>query len=190
MNITSKLTLYDILCMMVCGYLILCLLTGSLAIHVNVLFYVLCYLAGMIYHKMMEALLPCLRNIPYLIKRANRNVAKETEQSLPVPTMENYYKAYYLLMKEGCLGNIPVLEAQVAFCKDIIPILIVVIVAVLGDCLDASYVLGYSCHLALQLSVITLALVPVWYFSQIKVHELVWHGYYFLRKMKDEKDNP
>ena len=87
MNITSKLTLYDILCMMVCGYLILCLLTGSLAIHVNVLFYVLCYLAGMIYHKMMEALLPFLRNIPYLIKRANRNVAKETEQSLPVPTM-------------------------------------------------------------------------------------------------------
>lgn len=63
-----KLTFYDSLCMMVCGYIILCIMMGTLNPNGNVLFYVFCYLVGLVYHRLLEMMTPCLRNIPCMIK--------------------------------------------------------------------------------------------------------------------------
>ncbi|QYR10546.1 hypothetical protein [Prevotella sp. Rep29] len=62
----------------------------------------------------------CMRNKDCMILKAYESVnGKENEKD---SSKENYYIAYYFLIKKGLLGNIPILEAQAAFLRNLLPI--------------------------------------------------------------------
>ena len=173
-----KLTFYDSLCMMVCGYIILCIMMGTLNPNGNVLFYVFCYLVGLVYHRLLEMMTPCLRNIPCMIKQG-REIVKEGTSVLPPATKANYNKAYYLLMEKQCLNNIPILEAQAAFCKDMFLLLLALLVGVLSSHFEGNGIEFGFYPTSLFLFALIIALVFVWYYTQMKIHHLVWEGYYY-----------
>lgn len=179
----SKMTLYDFLCMLVCGYLILCILTGTcnLLYENNLLFYALSYLIGMVYHK---AVYPLLGNLECMVMRSRNKVAKDVKDLRLKGNMKNYYKCYYCLMQKNCLGNIPVLEAQAAFCKDVFFLLLIIVAGILSGCLHFTLI-GDVCVLPVLLTVICIALPFVWYFTQMKIHYTVWEGAYYLEIEKE-----
>ena len=137
------------------------------------------YLIGLMYHKLMEGATWFLRNMRCLISRGWELAKNDIKGELPSSNNENYYNAYYCLMKNNCLNNIPVLEAQAAFCKDILPILIVVLIRLAFGCLDSEKFLN-AYTLATIIVILSLVLIPVWYCTQVKIHRLVWEGYYFI----------
>ena len=185
MGISSKITLYDFLCMLVCGYLILCILTGMGELpNNNVLLYILSYLVGMVYHK---AIYPLLGNMQCMVMRSWNKVNKDIDGELPQGSMNDYYKGYYYLMEKNCLNNIPVLEAQVAFCKDVFFLLLLIIVEILSGCCHVNF-FGNACLLNVLLVVLCVALPFVWYVTQMKIHYLVWEGAYYLKKLEKEKN--
>ena len=185
MGISSKITLYDFLCMLVCGYLILCLLTGMGGLFENnILLYVLSYLVGMVYHK---AIYPLFGNMQCMVMRAKNKVEKDVDDEFCQDSMKDYYKGYYNLMQKNCLGNIPVLEAHAAFCKDVFFLLIIVIVEILSGYWRFG-ISGNACFLPVLLTVICIALPVVWYVTQMKIHYLVWEGAYYLKKIEKEQN--
>lgn len=187
MNIVSKLTLFDTLCMMVPGYMILSLMNGAFVLNGTIPFFIFCYIIGLVYHRIVEGMLSCLRNMPCLIRKAKEQVDNEVNVKLPEPTPDEYYKAYYYLMEKNFLGNIPVLESQVAFCKDIFFILLVMTVAGAYRCFDYSGLCENTCNFVMILLISTLALLYIWYKSQMKIHYLVWLGYHYLKHQENEE---
>lgn len=66
-----------------------------------------------------------LRNNIYQICKAYENVRDKNKLSVIKNSnneiiIEDYYKAYYKVHKAGITGNIPVLEAQVAFLRNLL----------------------------------------------------------------------
>ena len=193
MNISSKITLYDFLCMLVCGYLILYILRKycNLPYDNDVLFYVLSYIVGMVYHKMIYFV---LGNKECMVMYSRDKVEKKVENELLQPrTMISYYQNYYYLMQKNCLNNIPVLEAQAAFSKDVffLPFLLVLIKIV---CICFGYEITICiCSFPILVNIIWLSMPFVWYVTQMKIHYLVWEGAYYLKKIEkeqNEKSNP
>lgn len=191
MGISSKITLYDFLCMLVCGYLILCILTGNdeLLHSDNLLLYVLSYVVGMVYHKGLYWLFSKFHvqgNWKCMVMRSRDKVEKNVgSELLQSKDMKGYYEDYYYLMQNKCLGNIPVLEAQAAFCKDLFFLLLIIIIwNVCGYCNINLF--DNACLLRVLLIIICTAQPIVWYFTQMKIHELVWEGAYYLKKIEKE----
>lgn len=180
MNISSKLTFYDTLCMLVCGYLICCLTIGTFAPNDNITLFLFSYIIGLVYHKIVEGATPFLRNIHCLIRHSWDIVSKGVNGKLPAPSRENYYKAYYCLMINNCLNSIPVLEAHVAFCKDLFFVMILLLVRILSGCFDFQSLIICPALFCAIACFIIIALIPVYYFTQMRIHKLVWEGFYFI----------
>lgn len=88
-----------------------------------VLWAIPCYACGLIFHKIVEEITnPILRNRICMINRAYNMVEYEKKQVSDIK--HGYYRAYYYLMKDGCMGYVPVLEAQVAFLRNLWCVLI------------------------------------------------------------------
>ena len=185
MNITSKLSLYNTLCMFVCGYLIACVCFKTLENEGNISFYIFCYVIGLVYHRLIEILFPCARNNLWMIRKSRDKVVSETNAKLPSATKRNYYEAYYFLMKVNGLYNIPMLEAQAAFCKDMFILLVGIIIATKLHFLDITWLVCHSCYYSVYLLIVTLLFIPIWFFIQMKVHYLVWETHYHFKRIKD-----
>ena len=194
MSICSKLTLYDFLCMMVSGFLILypfcrCMLQDTLE---SVFFFVLCYLMGIVYHKIIEYMTSPLRNIFCMIEKgkliATNKFQEKTFRNAPKEKMD-YYEAYYYLIKKNCLNVIPVLEAQVAFIKGVYPILLIYTICLLSNCACLDWLTSHRCQIAVVLAVLIISLPFVWYNVQMKIYEFVWEGYLYVHDLtKTEED--
>jgi hypothetical protein len=143
MNLSSKFTLYDMFAMVIPGFLLLMLFPFCCDCYFNlfadgtgiVCAFIASYLIGLIYHKAVEYLFTragC-RNDKNRIKAMGKKFYSDYNDRIKdAPNVENakdiqydtnsYYKAYYKLMKNGMLYNIPTLEAQVVFIRNILPI--------------------------------------------------------------------
>lgn len=116
-----------------------------------------------------------LRNNIYQICKAYENVRDKNKLSVIKNSnneiiIEDYYKAYYKVDKAGITGNIPVLEAQVAFLRNLLglPIGIAIILFwlmafnliennnCLNDCLSNNLVLFLFCSLVILWIIIFL----------------------------------
>lgn len=124
MNASTTIGLYDFLNMVVMGFLLLFPVVTFPTDAVFLIWLIPCFIVGLIYHKLMENTLGvCMRNKKCMISNAYESVnGKENKEK---SSKENYYKAYYFLIKKGLLGNIPRLEAQVAFMRNLLPILVI-----------------------------------------------------------------
>ena len=189
MNISSKITLYDFLCMLVCGYLILYILRNYcyLPCEDEILFYILSYIVGMIYHKILYAVCSkfhILGNMKCMVLCSREKVEQTVENKLTQSRdMKGYYEDYYYLVQKKCLGNIPILEAQAAFCKALIPIVFLpLIMKLICSCCT-----NLACTVCIAILGL-VGLVVAWGSTQMKIHELVWEGAYYLKKLEKEKN--
>lgn len=199
MNPLSGLTMYDALTMLVSGYMWNFLfLPENMRNEKDVMFWVVCYIVGLVYHRILDwfasAGLDCLRNNESMLKKSHRKVRKEYPQRMKKkPIKDDYYEAYYNIMKNNSLGNIATLEAQVAFIRDIVPILGVYFI---GLCFfefeiyeKIEHLFGGRCCAALLLLASMAILIVVRYISQKKIYELVWEGSCFIQDKEDEEKN-
>lgn len=191
MNSFSRLSLYDFLAILIPGFVILwffdhfnlniaCPVTG-------ILIAVLSYLTGLCYHKLIE-LLVTITNVRRSKKMQEKAWKKfyngiGFEKEFPKNIDEAFVQSYYKIAKEGCLMNIPVLEAQETFLRNIIPLLLVSIPIILvkHKTFDEKYCL---CVLLLLLFISSAFL---WYKVSIKIYYLVWEGNHYLKKLNYEK---
>lgn len=216
MDLSSKLSFYDFLAMFLTGVIISVavfpydLFFGSsssfcckMASQVNwgpVFFFILCYLVGLIWHKLLESILGisslerfgkflsnCFRsfkrNNPNLISSEYENVYKRTNcaenNSNEDSRLNDYYMAYYKLMFSKNLGNIPILEAQEAFVRDIILPLIIIGISYYTKCISNvfNHFFNGNCFWFGAMPIImAIILFFVHYPLQKKIYHLVWEG--------------
>ncbi len=201
MNPLSGLTMYDALTMLVSGYMwsILFFQTPQDDTCSSVFFGVLCYIIGLIYHRLFDFVAgycKCLRNDQDLIKKAYDKVWKKFSDKLKgESTIENYHAAYYCLMKNNSLNSIPILEAQVAFCRNLVPILCVYLAAMSWGCgIRISTLIDNliecrcsDCAAGIMFVLMIGLLIGIWRYTQYKIHVLVWEGSCFIQDPKDDK---
>lgn len=197
MNPLSRVTMYDALTMLTSGFL-LCIMVFPIRYCCcdshwsrGILFWVICYAVGLVYHRILDGLAfegwDYLRDNEFLIRKMHRKIRKKFDGNVKKPsTLEGYYDAYYCLMKSRKLGSIPILEVQVAFIRDIVPILIVYAIGVyffeFGIWKDMDHWLFTRCEIEIFLVLAILLLVVIRFVSQYKIYELVWEGDYFIQQ--------
>lgn len=197
-NPLTKLTMYDMLTMLVAGFLWCHLFwSGTLEEQCeSVLFWVVCYIVGLIYHRLLDAVAgkcKCLRNNPKWIEKAYDKIKGEHPGKLEEDfSMANYYGAYYRLMQNNCLNNIPVLEAQVALLRNLVLISVVYFIKELLPEGAWQMIKNWlECHWGISVlwGIALVGVILVWRFTQKKIHELVWEGSCFIQDKGVEKKN-
>ena len=193
---TSKLTLYDFFCILISGYLILfpfmdnelCDFCKSLP------FFILAYLVGIVYHKIIEYLFSPLRNCQGMIEKGKDMAIKSFVNHCKEPMSNqdiDYYEAYYYLMRKNCLYIIPVLEAQVALIKSIYPIIVFYLIYLSANCSVINMEDDLRLFIVITLWILIVMLPWVWYKIQLKVYQFVFEGYFFIQesiKKENEKE--
>lgn len=146
MDFTSKLSLYDILTMLVSGFLILALfIPENTSLQENLIFVIIfSYLLGIIYHRLLECIRGCecikkltspcfllgvifqINFYKALLKAKKR--AKNYEQYNGSDIKEKYYDCYYSIMDKPAYGTIRTLETQEAFLRNITWVLVMYLI--------------------------------------------------------------
>lgn len=149
MDFTSRLSLYDILTMLVSGFLILALFIPDESLKENLIFVIIfSYLIGIIYHRFLELIrnvISCCcktassirifktiftSNAKEAIKIAKEKIYETNyDTSTDEDIKEEYIDTYYSIMNKPCYSNINILETQEAFLRNITLILLAYIVA-------------------------------------------------------------
>ena len=206
----TQTSLYDFFAIVIPGFLWLLLISlwsnGHFIIVCNgingligtTLLFIASYIVGLLYHKLVELLFRCFRNNPCVIKKQWEKFKKEYEKDggtfekqEKTGNRYKYYTAYYALMKNNMLNSIPVLEAQVAFLKNMVFLIPFYIITVC--CCGISFS-GFSlppCCLASILLIVLIGSVYAFISIQNKIYYLVWEGHrYLLNLTQDDAASP
>ena len=238
MNPLAGLTMYDALTMLTSGFL-WCIMFSPIRYYCccdshwsrEILFSVICYVVGLIWHRGLDGLafrLDFLRDNTCLMQKSRymvlkrwsknfwqksqkknwrKNWKKSQEENWKKSQgdnrkrsreenlkndwkrlreqliIKNYYDAYYRLAEHKSLGSIPVLEAQAAFIRDIVPILGLYLIGVFwgefGIYKNMDRFLFTRYEVGVFLGGAILLLVVARFVSQYKIYELVWEGDYY-----------
>lgn len=167
-----------------------------------------CFVAGLIFHKIVENTIgKCTRNNKELIEDAYNDKIPYCDFNIdkPCDMTKEYYRAYYCLLSNKDLGNIPRLEAISSFFQDLFCVIILYVSTTLvywlykcictnvksfikadwsifGNLKNNLVMLPLEYALPiLILSVVLLLLLPILrYFTEKKIYGLVWEGYIFM----------
>lgn len=200
MNVPSQITLYDLLCMLVPGFVILWFVNffgiaiDNATVVQSLLLAVLCYPIGMVYHKLMESMASGLKltKNTCMIKRAIRFNKNKLPQGIQDKynvlfddeIVYNYDKAYYTIAQNNCLMNIPVLEAQTAFLRNAFLLIVGSIIKLNCSTVNCGCV---QCVTAV-LFMLLIGDVVCWFLIQFKIYILVFEGYIHLSELRNGKD--
>ena len=195
MNTITGFTFYDSLNKLTVGTLLLLLLGGMIGekAETNILFFVTAFIIGIFYQTIIKDRTRFLTNNLHMIKKAHENVIlknkymyKDDYQKASCDT-DDYLKAYYNVVKNGFLMNIPTLEAHENFLRNIWLICLLYLITVLADCCQSSIseiICQYSkCAIAMFLLLLIFFIPFVWYKIQMKIYELVWEGDYYAERL-------
>lgn len=186
-SLSSKLSFYDFLNILVTGFLWLNLFYEPIGNGVSWVYTsVISFLIGLVYYQLVECFIgKFIRNCSVIRKSAYDAVGKViNEHPMPDSSEKNYLYAYYLVVQNNCLMNIPVLEAHIAFIRNIWIVLLFYLVALCSSCplVDRLRGICASCDIVIVITVLLITLPFVWYKLQSKVSYLVWEGVYFIQK--------
>lgn len=185
MNTITGFTFYDSLNKLTVGTLLLFLLGGMIGekAETNILFFVTAFIIGVFYQTFIKNITRFLTNNLPMIKKAHENVILKNKYI----TKDDYLKAYYNVVKNGFLMNIPTLEAHENFLRNIWLICLLYLITVLADCCQSSIseiICQYSkCAIAMFLLLLIVFIPFVWYKIQMKIYELVWEGDYYAKRL-------
>lgn len=196
MDLSGKLSLYDFLTMLVCGFMILALFVPLPSEEYQwIIFIILSYLIGLVYHRMLEFIRDVISsdkeiyNNKYLgtIFTSNNIYALEKarggdcKQGLLLIIKDEYYKAYYSIMDKPCYSNISFLEAQEAFLRNFTWIVVVYAFFYRDSCICSLIKKCFGLCINEYYYLICFALIALIllarYNTQMKIYKLVWEGY-------------
>ena len=156
------------------------------------LIFIASYLIGLIYHKAVEALFNNLglRNNRKAIKRCAERFRSDykkdkSEAKDASCNRHEYYKAYYTLMQNNLLHSaIPVMEAQIAMIRNMLPVILFYIIAI---CCCRCCIFGINpCLGAILLLIADVILIVILNDIQNKVYYLVWEGKTYLDEIEKQ----
>lgn len=183
-----NLNLYDTLTMFVSGFLIvtwypkLCECFEPLDTS-KFITLIICFIIGLIYHTLLSCVLGCLRNNKCMIKKAYKEVYGSEYTDCYDKLYDDYLKSYYRIMREQCLGNIPILEAHEAFLRDTFLLILLHVILLACD--------GFTCACVSAMILAVLVLYPVvWYIIQMKIFKLVWETDKYFDELEIDKIYP
>ncbi len=107
----------------------------------------------------------------------------QTKKKLPRKISKNdYNKAYYRIAQANCLMNIPTLEAQEAFLRNSIVLMLI------STCKVYFYYNNeaWHCGIFILLLVLSIAAVFLWCFTQRKIFRLVWEGDNYIQHLNSK----
>ncbi len=129
----TSLTFYDFINNVIIGFLLIiaCLPMDNISVNISWEFVIIpSYIIGLIYTKINEFTLGCLlRNDPIIMEECYNNIHEEYNKRNK--TEEIYYGTYYKGWKKYCERNVEILEAQLAFIRNIWPILVVYFIGII-----------------------------------------------------------
>ena len=198
-SLSSKISFYDFLNILARGFLLLnlgCNFATEKGID-WIFISIASFLIGLVYHQLMECTIgKVIRNCKWITQRAYEKVKNDIGISPMSDCKPNtYLKAYYMVAKNNCLMNIPVLEAHIAFVRNIWPILLIYVISLCVCPLTAEKFNAFinPCYAAIGITTLLVLLPFIWYRLQTKVSYLVWEGACFINhimKNENEKNNP
>lgn len=173
---STSLSLYDFINNVLIGFLliIVCFPIGyAFSDFPSFVLIAMSYIIGLIYSKLNELSIgKLLRNCPALMRVALLEVEKEflkrdfmTERKMYFNYSNcegNYYKVYYKGWKGYCVKNVEILEAQLAFIRNLWPITIIYFISILTQDLVFFYkVTGYSYFTLMPIIIIMIFFLMV-----------------------------
>lgn len=158
--------------------------------------FTLMFLTGLLWDAFMRLIFSWLRLNRTMLKNSYRNTIKrigdvkassDTGIDPKDDIRTKYLKSYTNLEFHSMLGNIPWIEAQENFLRNIWLILLYLIIMDFGE----EY-FSYGCKNIIQIVlIITYSLIPIlWYFMQMKIYNLVWETELYIPSEKNAKLNP
>lgn len=162
-SLSSKLSFYDFLNILVTGFLWLNLFYEPIGNGVSWVYTsVISFLIGLICHQLVECFIgKFIRNCSVIRKSAYDAVGKViNEHPMPDSKEKSFLYAYYLVAKNNCLMNIPVLEAHIAFIRNIWIVLLFYLVALCSSCplVDRLRGICASCDIVIVITVLLITL--------------------------------
>lgn len=193
-SLSSKLSFYDFLNILVTGFLWLSLFYEPVGNGISWIYIsVISFLIGLVYHQLMECTIGIIIRNCTRIRRSTYEAVEKVLNECPMPdsSEKSYLYAYYLVAKNNCLMNIPVLEAHIAFIRNMWIVLLFYLVALCSSCplVDRLKAVCIPCDIAIGITVLLIILPFVWYKLQSKVSYLVWEGAYFIKCIKENEKN-
>lgn len=190
----SKLTLYDFLCIFIFGWLILFPFIGCIGDEpkMQVAIFIFSYIAGLVCHKSIEWRSKKFKALEEWLSDLNSKARDEAFTEFKRKTKETitdrkvtYVEAYYYLIKNNSLNVIPVLEAQVAFLRNLLLLLPYYFSIVLYNRLE---IFGICyCAVLLFIIIIFVTIFSIWKLIQRKVFYLVWEGYFYIQLLEKKE---
>lgn len=183
MNITSKLTLYDTLGILVPGFFILWWFSffqiDTKPWENVIMITVLSYLIGLIYHRIIECLMVVskMRRNLNMLKNTWKRVYKDNET--PSDIQGKYDTAYTKIARENCLFSVPILEAQETFLRNSILLIFGSVIKLCIEKVDCLYIV-----LLFALFILTTI---IWIQSLHKVFVIVWESEKYLEIVKKKE---
>lgn len=186
-----KLTFYDFLSIFIPGLLLTALFVPIYDVEIGcfsgILLFAISYIFGLIYHKIIEYICKPISNHKCLILKAREKFVDDLKNRIgedieKVNLDTDYYAAYYKLMKHSVLGSMPTLEAQFAFLRNMILVIVAYAIA-LSDCGMFSDLFRkdiITCRLQILLILFIPICLFIAYLIQKKIHYLVWEGAYYI----------
>lgn len=182
------------LCMLVPGFVIIWFF-NFFGLHIDkslecVFIVTLSYPIGMVYHRIIECIFNCtkkcweLRMIQKAWNEENNKLDKRNDRLSKEVSKNDFYQAYYTITRNGCLLNIPILEAQEAFLRNAILLMILSIFKVCHCYCNTEW----HCDVIMLLVILSLAIAFVWYKTQRKIMCLVWEADFHLSQIDHEKN--
>lgn len=171
-SLTSKLTLYDTLGLLVPGFVILWWICPAEKCCSQFVSYnwawvtILSYTIGLIYHRIIECFMHIsgMRRNTYMLRNAWRRARKD--EDFPLNFQREYDLAYTRLAKHNCLFSIPVLEAQEIFLRNSILLII-------GSMIKLAYDKAENLYIVLLFALFLLTII-FWFQSLHKIYYAVW----------------
>lgn len=132
----TSLTFYDFINNVIIGFLLIiaCLPMDNISMNISWEFVIIpSYIIGLIYTKINEFTLGCLlRNDPIIMEECYNKIYEEYNKRNITGNI--YYGTYYKGWKRYCERNLEILEAQLAFIRNIWPILVVYFIGIITTC--------------------------------------------------------
>lgn len=184
--------MYDMLACIIPGYLVL--LWGKIMffedvninisnISIAIVVFVFSYVIGLLAKGIMEKITnPILRNEPEKIRKAyiaskiifNKRRLPKNKNKL----LKQYYIAYNKAIKGNPNTSVPILEAQIAFLRSLIPLFALYFVTI--QCWHNNlHIAINSCFIAMFLICVASGCIILVFNLQIKLHTLVWEDEYY-----------
>ena len=206
MNISEKISLYDFLTMVVTGFVILVMLIPWNCIEDYwILITVFSYIVGLFYHRFLEWMGAIIENqklsIPFFFgtifirnyvkalekKRNGENESEDIKEKELKEIKKKYYSAYYYIMDKPCYKNISVLEAQVAFVRNVSWLLFALSIGAFTKA-DWDF-LEMVTNWGIGIFFVVLFVVSffVRYFTQMKIYKLVWEGNEYTKPLEKKE---